>query len=468
MWRIVIVFMLMVLCVHTAAALDGSGTQQDPWRIESLADFDEFAADPNYWSGFTRLETDVNLAGRTYITAVIAPDVNNARWGFQGTSLTGVFDGNDHKITNLTIDGAGTGNSFVGLFGCIGVDGQVSNLGIEGVSASGYVSVGGLCGSNEYGTISTCYAAGSVSGESYLGVLCGGNVGTLTDCYSMGNVSGGIYSDSLGGLCGVNSGTISACYATSSVTSGYNSQFLGGLCGVNDGTISACYATGSVTGSDFLGGLCGFNGNGGTLSDSYATGSVTGVYNSQYLGGLCGYNEFYPWLGGMISACYATGTVTGGDNSQYLGGLCGYNIFGTISACYAIGSVIGGLDVGGLCGFNEGTLSDCYATGSVNGNDYVGGLVGDSDYEIVTACFWDVNTSGWTTSAGGEPKTTSEMKTKSTFTEAGWDFVEIWGIGEKQTYPFLRFAPAGDFNYDKKVDFFDLAILASHWLEDGK
>ena len=29
----------LVLCVHTAAALDDSGTQQDPWRIQSLADF---------------------------------------------------------------------------------------------------------------------------------------------------------------------------------------------------------------------------------------------------------------------------------------------------------------------------------------------------------------------------------------------------------------------------------------------
>jgi hypothetical protein len=57
------------------------------------------------------------------------------------------------------------------------------------------------------------------------------------------------------------------------------------------------------------------------------------------------------------------------------------------------------------------------------------------------------------------------MQTRSTFTDADWDFVEIWGIGENQTYPYLRFAPAGDFNYDKKVDLFDLAILASHWLE---
>jgi len=89
-----------------------------------------------------------------------------------------------------------------------------------------------------------------------------------------------------------------------------------------------------------------------------------------------------------------------------------------------------------------------------------------NDSGFVEDSFWDIETSDQLASAGGTGKTTAEMQTKSTFTDAAWDFVEIWGIGEKQTYPFLRFAPAGDFNYDKKVDLFDLAILASHWLEE--
>ena len=59
----------VVISPSAAAALPGSGTQEDPWRIESLADFDEFAADPNYWSDYTRLETDVNeysMLGQIY------------------------------------------------------------------------------------------------------------------------------------------------------------------------------------------------------------------------------------------------------------------------------------------------------------------------------------------------------------------------------------------------------------------
>src|SRR4030042_148796 len=135
----------VVLSANTAAALPGSGTQEDPWRIESLADFDDFAADPNYWSGFTRLETDVNLAGRTYTTAVIAPDTDNSNYDFDGTAFTGVFDGNDHKIIGLSIDDGGTGNWYLGVFGYI-EDGEVRNLGLEGGSVSGGHIVGRLVG----------------------------------------------------------------------------------------------------------------------------------------------------------------------------------------------------------------------------------------------------------------------------------------------------------------------------------
>jgi hypothetical protein len=46
----------------------------------------------------------------------------------------------------------------------------------------------------------------------------------------------------------------------------------------------------------------------------------------------------------------------------------------------------------------------------------------------------------------------------------GWDFINIWGIGENQTYPYLRKYSAADINEDESVDFGDLAILADNWL----
>jgi hypothetical protein len=65
--------------------------------------------------------------------------------------------------------------------------------------------------------------------------------------------------------------------------------------------------------------------------------------------------------------------------------------------------------------------------------------------DSITSSFWDIQTSGQTTSAGGSGKTTAEMQTANTFLEAGWDFVaetangtdDIWWILEGQDYPRL-------------------------------
>jgi hypothetical protein len=65
--------------------------------------------------------------------------------------------------------------------------------------------------------------------------------------------------------------------------------------------------------------------------------------------------------------------------------------------------------------------------------------------------FWDIETSGQATSAGGTGKTTAEMKNIATFTGAMWDIVavaldhrnpaHIWNIVNGVTYPFLSWQP---------------------------
>jgi hypothetical protein len=111
-------------------------------------------------------------------------------------------------------------------------------------------------------------------------------------------------------------------------------------------------------------------------------------------------------------------------------------------------------------------IANCYSTGTVSGDDPVGGLVG-LNIDVVRASFWDVNTSSQSTSSGGTPKTTAEMKTKSTFTAAGWDFVNIWDICEGTNYPRLRWQiPVADFLCPYGVDFTDFAILSSAWQTD--
>jgi hypothetical protein len=109
-------------------------------------------------------------------------------------------------------------------------------------------------------------------------------------------------------------------------------------------------------------------------------------------------------------------------------------------------------------------VTNCYSTGAVSGKGGVGGLVGRNYGGVVTGCLWDSQTSGQATSVAGTGLTTAEMQTAKTFLDAGWDFVNVWGIGENQTYPYLRKYSAADINQDATVNFLDLAVLAESWL----
>lgn len=421
----------------------GTGEPNNPYRIATAEDLNNIR---NHIEDFNKcfvLVSDINMASFSYTTALIAPDINDSSGGFQGTSFTGIFDGNYCSISNLIIDTAGADNDFLGLFGRIEVPGQIKNLGVEDVNISGgdcsYL-LGALCGENRGGSISNCYAAGSVSGSYYLGGLCGASFGSISNSYATGSITG---DDDFGGLSGVNAGTISNCYATGSVTGGDDSYLLGGLCAANFGTISKCYATGPVTGGNGLGGLCGYNYD--SIINCYSIGSVTGGDDSLQLGGLCG-----GIFSGTISNCYATGSVSGGDYSEMVGGLCGYN--------------------------SRGTLRNCYETGSASGDSNVGGLVGYDDSGSYTYSFWnieispDVNGIGNISDPNVIGKTTAEMQTESTFTDAGWDFVgetlngseDIWTIHEAVDYPKLVW-PLVNFIGWYEVDFLDYAFFANHW-----
>ena len=165
---------------------------------------------------------------------------------------------------------------------------------------------------------------------------------------------------------------------------------------------------------------------------------VNGV--ADYVASIAGFSY------GSIIGCYSTGVVDGNDN---VGGLAGYNsIASNIIDCYSKAEVNGNDKVGGLAGYTKGSITTCYSTGVVTGTGLnVGGLAGErhNSYGIVTESFWDIQTSGQSSSDGGTGKTTVQMQTESTFTNAGWDFVgetvnggeDIWWIEEGADYPRL-------------------------------
>ena len=225
------------------AGLSGKGTAGEPYLIESLADFDEFAGDPNYWAEgvHAKLMCDIDLAGKVYVRAVIAPDKNNIEYDFQGAKFSGVFDGAGHVISNINVEG----DNHLGVFGKTSGASEIKNLGVEDINIIGDDWLGGLVGFNHEGTITNCYCTGSVTGDGHnLGGLVGLNgYGTITNCYCTGSVTGSDGSRVLGGLVGFNAeGTITNCYCTGSVMGGYKSYKLGGLVGKNDcGTITSCF-----------------------------------------------------------------------------------------------------------------------------------------------------------------------------------------------------------------------------------
>jgi len=227
-------------------------------------------------------------------------------------------------------------------------------------------------------------------------------------------------------------------------------NFVGGLVGMNKrGYVTRCYSTGTVSSTEnFVGGLVGYNQ--GYVIHSYSTGSVSGETN---VGGLVGRNSWSC----SVSKCYSTCAVSG--KRFFVGGLVGYSN-GAVTQCYSTGTVYGGEDVGGLVGGNAGYVTHCYSTGTVSGSNTVGGLVGRDQWETglveelgqfvkayETACFWDIQTSGQATSAGGTGITTAQMQDIKTYLDAGWDFVDeiengtsqIWKMPEGGGYPILAF-----------------------------
>ncbi len=266
-----------------------------------------------------------------------------------------------------------------------------------------------------------------------------GRTSNSAEISNLGLVSANISANaSVGALVGYNQGTITSCYATGTVAA--NNDSVGGLVGKNyQGTISLSYAKVNVTAGEdgVAGGLVGENYQ-RTVQDAYATGGVSSTGNS--IGGLIGYN----YGNGTVVSCYATGSVSG---NTHIGGLIGYNHLGSVSSCYARGNVSGEDYVAGFVGTNSGsTITFCYATGAVSSAFRVGGFAGPFSSGTITSSYWNVQTSGQSTSGGGDPRTTADMTHPyGSTTYVGWDFSTIWAADTDYAvnggYPYLRAFP---------------------------
>jgi hypothetical protein len=362
----------------------GSGAALDPYLIANKTDLKNLSENSAQWSNYFEQTADI-----VFLTADFESDgafYNGGEgWIPIGnnitTAFTGGYNGDGHSIDGLYINRPAEGAQ--GLFGRATGD-EIKNLGVTNVDVTGDYSVGGLVG-QVTATVSNCYSTGSVSGNDDVGGLIGTiDRNSISDCYNTGRVTGTNY---VGGLIGY----------------GYSI------------TASNCYNTGSVTGATFVGGVIGYHENLSSVSNTYNTGSVSGI---ESVGGFVGYNGSET----SISNCYTRGDVTRSSGTE--------------------------ITVGGFAGENYATLEYSYSTGKVF---YTGdmdptdkGFAGFNGGGTYTNNFYDAELSIQSSAIGATEKTTSEMKSQSTFTGAGWS-TSTWYMdtGINDGYPYLSWQNPG-------------------------
>jgi|GEM_PF-2672932 len=406
----------------------GSGTEEDPYLVATAEHLNNVR---NYKEAHFKQIADIDLDVEPWKTD------GWSTIGAKYNQFIGQYDGDGFEINGLFLPYSGYHNSLFGYVGNDDQEGVILNLGLLNVYVEGWEYTGALV-SLLKGRVESCYATGAVKGKA-----------TSFGNESTGGLIGSVYTDSSLVKDSRFIGTVEGEYAN------------GGLTGSNWGTIINCSSSGTVSiTQSFSGGLVGRNGSTGLIINSRSDMDVSSEGSST--GGLVGDNNE-----GIIEYCIAAGSVS--STGSKTGGLVGYNDEGIIRNSYARGSVNGTTYSGGLIGEQwYGEVENSYSTGAVSGTgSYVGGLIGYKSYSgVETNCYWDTETSGMSSSYAGTGKTSTEMKTQSTFTDAGWDFSTIWTIhaGSNDGYPYLRWQDSAPVSIDETAFNGDFVLADSYAL----
>ena len=191
----------------------------------------------------------------------------------------------------------------------------------------------------------------------------------------------------------------------------------------------------TITGSSYLGGLLG-SADSTDIHQSFAFGTVTGIAT--------GYSH--------QSYDYADPLEIVNFHSSNVGGFIGRATFSTIKNSYSgleiTDNEITGPDGSGS-GYEDINEFEWYQTGYLETSESTnyfldfGALVGFADadsnvsktYSNMPMSYRNINSD--TQNSIDNLKTDSELKTKSTYTDAGWDFDKIWHIADGE-YPFFK------------------------------
>ena len=396
-------------CVDDTACLEGSapfgggaGTSSNPYRICSVDHFLAIGQSTAFLSDNFRLEADLDFAGQELNA------LGSATQRFQG-----LFDGNDHQLSNFAL----TGGTNLGLFSTIGETGEVRDLTLLDLVVDGGGRTGTLAGRNMGVITNVILLSGEVTGGARTGGLVGDNRsgGEVIASASHATVSG---AGQVGGVVGENqnSATIEDVTSTAIVSSTH--AYAGGIVGQNNGLVHASNSSAQVDNSStYAGGIAGINT--GTITDASSEADVQG--DQAYVGGIVGMNAE-----GDIIDCSASGTVLG--RNDWIGGIAGLNS-GLIEECSSSAGIKGedgSSGVGGIAGLNSATITNSHSTSEVfaEGNN-VGGVAGNNTGDILNTFAENIIVEGLGSRVGGLVGYST-----NTVEECGVEGGEVIGLSE--------------------------------------
>ena len=300
-WRTLAAVVAMLLTMPATVWADstfggGSGTESDPYIIQTAQHLRQLAADVNdgnaydgvYFkmtSSFSCWIEPFTPIGGKYYTTGLGLDAQTGVRNFRG-----IFDGNGCSIEDLNIN---TTSDFyaTGLFGELGPGGIVMNLTIG--NDRGYtISSWGNCGT----------IAGSVMGKAY-----------IINCHVKNRIIVSVDPDKatstsrdFGGIAGENFGYIYSCTSKATITNADKDVVsrMGGIVGINGGMVSDCVSMATVIGNNQVGAIAGAT-DGGSFSDNYYRNDANiGAVDGQDVDGTAriGTISFPGWIDGTISS----------------------------------------------------------------------------------------------------------------------------------------------------------------------
>ena len=348
----------------------GEGTEENPILIENAEQLSKI----NLLTGkeYLKLTTDID-----------ATNIEN--FNYTSRIFSGTLNGDNHKISNLTVK---PDDNYVGIFGQnygIVQDLKIENLKIDMEANNNISYIGGIAGYNK-GVIKNVQINGSINNSGnatvlYMGQIAGYNIEKLENTATNGTLT--------------NSGEAEHLY-------------FGQVAGCNDNTITRANSegtiknTGNVT-TAYVGGIIGLNNEWISTSSNKGTIIANSIKNI-YEGGIVGKSR------GKVVNSYSKGNV---------------NIEGTTAV------------VGGIIGENSGNVTNTYSIDNIQkivNNEISGGIVGNNSGELVSSYYYIENVSN--EEGKGIRQTLDELKNIITYDN--WDFDEIWSIEENVSLPTFK------------------------------